>query len=230
MCLHLRQCVAYKMRTHISKSLQTRCRAIQNAIKKYNEAALELNPPRAPLEWSRVSHYSFLEEFSPLWETRQDVREKPWAKPAVREVMRQWLRIKRAKEEIERCNVEVRRLHTAIIDEHQHFNLILNSLADDSLLKVAVEEFCARRRLINFQLLARISQIYALSGFTGVASPGTRKGAVLSRMEQDSALPEAPEDDADDADDAADAPNEVDDLQQDIGTLVEYLSDLVLTR
>ncbi|KAG1851367.1 hypothetical protein F4604DRAFT_1883575 [Suillus subluteus] len=221
---------AYKMRTHISKSLQTCCRAIQNAIKKYNEAALELNPPRTPLEWSRVSHYSFLEEFSLLQETRQDVREKPWAKPAVREVMHQWLRIKRAKEEIEHCNVEVRRLHTAIIDEHQHFNLILNSLADDSLLKVAVEEFCARRRLINFQLLARISQIYALSGFTGVASPGTRKGAVLSRMEQDSALPEAPEDDADDADDAADAPNEVDDLQQDIGTLVEYLSDLVLTR
>ncbi|KAG2154474.1 uncharacterized protein EDB93DRAFT_1102246 [Suillus bovinus] len=148
-------------------------------------ATLELNPPHAPLEWSRVSHYSFLEEFSLLWETRQDVREKPWAKPAVREVMRQWLRIKRAKEEIERCNVEVWRLHTAIIDEHQHFNLILNSLADNSLLKVAVEEFCACRCLINFQLLARISQIYALSGFTGVASPGTRKGVVLSHMEQD---------------------------------------------
>lgn len=143
--------------------------------------------------------------------------------------MCQWLRIKCAKEEIERCNVEVRRLHTAIVDEHQHFGLILNSLADDSLFKVAVEEHCARCRLINFQLLAHISQIYALSGFTGVASPSTRKGAV-SRLEQDSVLPEAPEDDADDADDAADAPNEVDDLQQDIGTLVEYLSDLVLTR
>jgi hypothetical protein len=140
--------------------------------------------------------------------------------------MRQWLHIKCAKEEIEHCNVEVQCLHTAIVDEHQHFSLILNSLADDSLLKVAVEGFCARCCLINFQFLARISQIYALSGFTGVTSPGMRKGAV-SRMEQDSVLPEAPKDDADDA---ADAPYEVDDLQQDIGTLVEYLSDLVLTR
>lgn len=57
------------MRTHISKTLQTRCKAIQNAVKKYNEAASEIDPPRPPLEWSRVSHYNFLDEFNLLRET-----------------------------------------------------------------------------------------------------------------------------------------------------------------
>ncbi|KAG1853644.1 hypothetical protein F4604DRAFT_1933044 [Suillus subluteus] len=57
---------SYKMCTHISKSLQTRCHAIQNAVKTYNAAAAALSPPRPQLDWSKVSHYSFLEEFNLL--------------------------------------------------------------------------------------------------------------------------------------------------------------------
>ncbi|KAG2353443.1 hypothetical protein BDR07DRAFT_1496245 [Suillus spraguei] len=59
----------YCMQTHIAKSLQTRCKAIQNAMKIYNEAALTLNPPAPMLDWSKVSHYTFLEDFVLLQET-----------------------------------------------------------------------------------------------------------------------------------------------------------------
>ena len=55
--------LAYHIRTHIAKSLQTHCKAIQNAVKKYNEAATALLPPRPSLDWSHVSHYSFLDKF-----------------------------------------------------------------------------------------------------------------------------------------------------------------------
>ncbi|KIK77903.1 hypothetical protein PAXRUDRAFT_89482, partial [Paxillus rubicundulus Ve08.2h10] len=37
--------MAYKMCTHIVKSLQKCCCAIQNAVQKYNVAACELDPP-----------------------------------------------------------------------------------------------------------------------------------------------------------------------------------------
>ncbi|KAG1802115.1 uncharacterized protein HD556DRAFT_1429739 [Suillus plorans] len=212
---------AYKMRTHISKSLQTRCHAIQNAVKTYNAAAAALSPPRPQLDWSKVSHYSFLEEFNLLRDTRQDVREKMWAKPAIRAVIRQWLRIERAKEEIERCNVEIRRLHTAIIDEDSLFTQCLASLAAEHVIEhVAVYEYCSRRRLINMQ-------IHSLPGFSGSNSAGIRKGS-RGRTTEDIALSSSDEVEHDD--DAAPAVDEVEELTQDIGTLIEYLSDLTLYR
>ncbi|KAG1852587.1 hypothetical protein C8R48DRAFT_749778 [Suillus tomentosus] len=143
--------------------------AIQNAVKKYNDAASEIDPPRPPLEWSRVLHYNFLDEFNLLQETRQDIREKPWAKPAICETMCQYLCIKRAKEEIVRCNVEARRLHTAILDEEAMFSHILKSLEDDGeLIYWIVKDHCTHRRLVNTQLLGHISQLHLMEGFTGI--------------------------------------------------------------
>jgi hypothetical protein len=119
---------AYRMRTHIAKSLQARCKAIRNAVDKYNAAAAALSPPRQAVDWSRVSHYGFLEEFGLLRGTRQDVIDKPWSQPAVRETMKQHLRIKRAREEITACNVQIRRLQTSIHDEDLFFDSVLLKL------------------------------------------------------------------------------------------------------
>ncbi|KAG1835645.1 hypothetical protein EV424DRAFT_1468103 [Suillus variegatus] len=211
---------AYKMCTHISKSLQTRCHAIQNAVKTYNAAAAALSPPRPQLD-------CFLEEFNLLRDTRQDVHEKMWAKPAIRAVIRQWLQIECAKEEIEQCNVEIRHLHTAIIDEDSLFTQCLASLAAEHVIEhVAVYEYCSCRRLINMQVLHRISKIHSLPGFSGSNSAGIRKGS-RGHTTEDIALSSS---DEVEHDDAAPAVDEVEELTQDIGTLIEYLSDLTLYR
>ncbi|KAG1783667.1 hypothetical protein EV702DRAFT_958482 [Suillus placidus] len=224
--------MAYKMRTHISKSLQMRCHTIQTAIKKYNDAASQLHPPCPPLEWSKVSHYSFLEEFNLLHETQQDIHDKMWARQAICETMQQWLHIQHAKEEIERCNVEVRRLHTFIVDEDWHFTCVLSSL-EESPLYFTVQEFCKHRRLVNSQLLNRIFQISALPGFSGVASPGLRKGQVDLDVEgdgMDSILAGHEHQHEHDGDDETiEMIDDKGDDMQDIGTLVEYLLDLALT-
>ncbi|KAG1897855.1 uncharacterized protein F5891DRAFT_1191479 [Suillus fuscotomentosus] len=113
--------------------------------------------PRLLLEWAKVSHYQFLDEFMLLHETRQDIHDKPWAKLAIRETMRQHLRIQWAREEVVRCNVEIRRIHTAIIDEDHHFSRILKDLDDTgSPLLVAAHDFCQRQCLVNAQVLKRI--------------------------------------------------------------------------
>ncbi|KAG1884774.1 hypothetical protein F4604DRAFT_1919295 [Suillus subluteus] len=207
-------------------SCQTRCHAIQNAVKTYNAAAAALSPPRPQLDWLKVSHYSFLEEFNLLQDTRQDVREKMWAKPAICAVIRQWLWIERAKEEIEQCNVEMRRLHTTIIDEDAQFTKCLASLAAEQVIThVAVSEYCSHRRLINMQVLHCISKIHLLPGFSGSNSAGIRKGS-RGRTTEDIALSSSDEVEHDD--DAVPAVEEVEELTQDIGTLIEYLSDLTL--
>jgi hypothetical protein len=99
------------MRTHIAKALQSRCKAIRNAVKVYNAAAAQLDPPRPPISWESVSHINFLEEFNLLHDTRQDIRKKQWSQPAVRDLMKLSQRVKRAHEEIERCHVAIRRLY-----------------------------------------------------------------------------------------------------------------------
>jgi hypothetical protein len=151
------------MRTHIAKSLQKRCRAIRNAVQKYNVAARELNPPRPTLDWTTVTHYSFLEEFTLLRETRQDIRKQPWARPVVRETIRQHLRIQRAQEELIRCIIETRRLESAITQEHETFDCVLGELkAAESPLYSVVSEFCHRRGQLNASLMQRVAQILDL--------------------------------------------------------------------
>lgn len=163
------------MRTHLAKSLQTRCRAIRNAVNKYNAVALAINRPT--VDWQKVSHFSFLEEFTLLRETRQDVLSKPWTQPLVRLAMQQNRRVKRAREEIARLNVEVRRLHTWILDEQDDVSQVLRQLhAEQSPLYGAVEEYWTVRRRVNWDLLARLRRIYSLPGFTGTPEPGVRIG------------------------------------------------------
>jgi hypothetical protein len=84
------------MRSHIAKLLQSRCKAIQNAVQAYNTAALALSPPHLTLDWSKVSHYAFLEEFNILRDTRNDIREKKWADLAIRKTLKQHQKVKRA--------------------------------------------------------------------------------------------------------------------------------------
>lgn len=165
------------MRQHIAKSLQRRCQAIRTALREYNNAAQALNPPKPPLDWSKVSHYTFLDEFNLLRNTRQDIQSKRWADLVVRETMKQHQKIKRAQEEIYRCNVEVRRLHTAIVDELNFFTTRLPEIQQDQpLIYGAVKDYFHRRRQVNVRLLGRLSQIHALKGFTGNSAPGVRKG------------------------------------------------------
>ena len=169
--------LGYKARTHLAKSLQTRCKTIRSATEAYNRAACVLDPPRPPLDWSQVSHYSFLDEFNLLRNTRHDISSAPWANPVVRETIKRFLRVRRAHEEINRCNIEVRRLFTSIHDEDRRFDVILKHLTgqNDAILG-PVAEYCTRRRRVNGLLLERIRCTFTLDGFTGSKTVGSRKG------------------------------------------------------
>lgn len=169
----------YKMRTHISHALQRRSNTIRTAVKAYNTAALALNPPRDTLDWSKVSHYAFLDQFNILSDTRHSVFEQPWARPVNRTLMKQRRQIQHAREEIIRCNTELRRLHTSIVDENRQFSVILLNL-HGSLIYGPVSEFIERRQAINQLLLSRIYQTYELEGYTGERTVGVCKGSVNS--------------------------------------------------
>ena len=123
--------IGYKLRTHMAKSLQTRSKTIRKAIKDYNTAAAAVVPPRPALDWSDVSHYGLVEHYAILKANNTDVSTKQWAQPIYREILKCRRRIARAKEEVTRCNVEVRRLHTGILDDAIHFRTVVRKLKED---------------------------------------------------------------------------------------------------
>ncbi|KAJ7577336.1 hypothetical protein C8J56DRAFT_1007167 [Mycena floridula] len=109
----------YKLRKHIGNALKTRSQAICSALDSYNNATKQLSPPRQHLDWATVVEYAFLSEFELLRDSRQDIREKPWATPGGQALLDQHFKILQARKEITRCNVEICRLVTKIHDEKE---------------------------------------------------------------------------------------------------------------
>ncbi|KAI1782519.1 hypothetical protein LXA43DRAFT_977529 [Ganoderma leucocontextum] len=220
----------YKARTYLAKSLQRRCKAIRNTVNAYNAAASQMNPPRPHLDWERVSHYTFLEEFPLLQEMRKEVLEKPWTRPEVRAVIRLSRRLQCAHEEIKNANREVRRMHTWIRDEEIQFRTVVSRLQRErDPLYGAFTEFCKHRRAANARNLAYIEHIYGLSGFSGVVGHGRHVNAA-DRMNSD--LPEASA--------ISEAHHVLQELSEDVGfdeddgmagevtAIVDYLAGLVV--
>ncbi|OJT11774.1 hypothetical protein TRAPUB_11681, partial [Trametes pubescens] len=169
---------AYKVRTYIAKNLQRRSEAIRTAVREYNTAAQSLNPPRPTLDWTTVTHYGFLDEFELLRDTRNNIRAKPWAQPLAREAMKKFRRVARAREELVRCNVEIRRLHTSILDENTALNCaVRDARSRGDTIAGPLDVFSTHRMRVNARLLVIISQIHALEGFTGDVNPGVRIGS-----------------------------------------------------
>jgi hypothetical protein len=111
--------VGYKMRRHIAHALQSRSQAIRTTLDQYNESAKALSPPRPPLQWAEVVEYTFLADVDLLRDTRhgEDIRSHQWATPAGRRAMDMYFRVLRAREEIQRLDVEIPRFITYMQDE-----------------------------------------------------------------------------------------------------------------
>ena len=101
----------------------------------------------------------------------------PWADPVFCETMKKFFRVCCAREEIERCNIEVCHLFTSVHDVtcQQHITLgVLSRQGSPSF--GAVKEYFTRCRCVNALLLAQIQQVFDLDGFTGNRRLGYRKG------------------------------------------------------
>ncbi|KAJ7433566.1 hypothetical protein FB451DRAFT_1419631 [Mycena latifolia] len=169
--------VGYKLRENISKALKTRAEAIRRALERYNTAGAALNPPRPRLLYSQILDTASLAEFDWLRETRQDIRSLPWAQPQRREAMVLYFGIVRAKEEKVRCDVEVRRLITAMYDDHvDYYRAIAPRMITEPDLAWELSRQWTFRNRIDTSIAHRLAQAARLAGFTGSLFPGERQG------------------------------------------------------
>lgn len=173
--------LGYKLRTHISKALQTWSHAIWNALERYNAAAAKLKPPRELLMYSSIIEYSFVGDFSLLRTSWEDIQLQQWVRPAVCEAMTKHFQLECAHEEIIQLNIEICCLHTAVHDESEDVAGCIDKLtcSNDALDALLAEEICCW-----WQLKSRINALHTnwlctienTFGFSGVSGCGLRQG------------------------------------------------------
>ncbi|KAH7904870.1 hypothetical protein BJ138DRAFT_985057, partial [Hygrophoropsis aurantiaca] len=149
------------------------------AINRYNTQALALDPPRPTITWKQIADYTFLGEFDLLRQSRSDVRVEDWTKPAYREATVKFFKLQRAREEIVRLNVEVRRLRTAIHDEEITVTrVIADLLSTNRALGLELQRHWQIRAAVNIVHIYKLDQIECLPRFSGTRGIGVRDGCV----------------------------------------------------
>ncbi|THG94779.1 hypothetical protein EW026_g6755 [Hermanssonia centrifuga] len=167
----------YKLREKIGKALRTRADAIRKTLDEYNKQAGLLKPPRQKLQWTQLVAMSTVGEFDLLRDARQDVRNFAWAHPPRRKATQLYFNVKRAHEEIVRCNLEACRLLTFMFDDHVDFYYAVSTnITCNPLLARELSSRWMERDRINTVLARRLAQLSRMPGFTGVLSVGQREG------------------------------------------------------
>jgi hypothetical protein len=136
-------------------------------------AASLLLPPRPNLSWNDVVEYAFLADFDLLRESRQDVRDRPWSKPAFRVLIDKYFKLERAREEIQRLNIEIQRVITYIRDEDTFLRLKESELKETTpIMAHHIQRHRWEKARFNEQHFCRFRKLASLPGFTGSIQPG----------------------------------------------------------
>ncbi len=182
-------CIGYKLREKIGKALRTRAEAIRNALAEYNRCAAALKPPRVQLGWNDIMEMASLAEFDLLRDAREDVREYPWAQRLHRQAMSFHFNVKRAREEVDRLNVEIPRLFTYMVDRHYDLKAAIASAKETNpALAYELELRWDYEDRVSTRIAARLYETSQLVGFTGTLAAGHRVGREPVRHD-DIALP-----------------------------------------
>lgn len=182
------------MRKHIAKALQARSKAVKNAIDRFNTAASLLSPPMPELNWDQVVDYAFVADFDILRDTRAEIQSRPWTRPAYRLAMDQYFKTLRAREEIQRLNIEIPRVVTWIRDENRCLRAkeaelrevdgkTAKQIKEDVGLAVQVRSYRERRGRFDQAHLNRFWAMKKTVGFTASLVPGTSVERRAARRE-----------------------------------------------
>ncbi|KAF8168860.1 hypothetical protein K438DRAFT_1615960 [Mycena galopus ATCC 62051] len=169
--------LAYKLRDHIAKALKARSKAIWNALNRYNTAAAALDPPGRLLTWAEVVDYTFLSEFDILRNPDTTSSIHAWATPAARQLLDSYYKLKRAREKIQRLNIEIRRFVTHMKDERTFLVQRESEIkAKDPVLAFFVRKYRNQRGRFDDVHSKRLQAMKDKLGpaFTGTLQPGIR--------------------------------------------------------
>ncbi|KAG9121164.1 hypothetical protein FRC07_002992 [Ceratobasidium sp. 392] len=167
----------YKLRKKINQAIIQREKAVHRALERYNEAARTLDPPRRTFAFKDLVDCAHMADFDFLKYSEHGAQDADWARPAHRRCVAAWHKVQRAKEEIIRLNVEIRRVYTQIRDEERflssHYE---NLLSSDPDLAHSLFQRLQLTFEVDRHILRDLESITKLKGFSGDLSCGKRVG------------------------------------------------------
>lgn len=215
--------------------MKSRSQAIRTAVNKYNAAAAKLVPAAPTIDFAQLLEWTELQEFELLRHSRTgDVREKDWANPTNRVMAVKFHKLARAREELVHCEVEMRRLVTAMRDEEEHMLRVLSGLREsNNPLAPELEETFRRRASVNEVHRARFAKlVLRFPAFAAANVPGVRAGSADTSSAAGGTVPAqnrpspstsiVPMTDSDVQDDL-DTPD--DSVVQDLGAVEDFIVD-----
>ncbi|QRW15389.1 hypothetical protein RhiLY_14388 [Ceratobasidium sp. AG-Ba] len=181
----------YKLRQKINKSIYRREKATHSALERYNIAARALDPPRPTLTFKELVECAYVADFDFLRYSEHGALDAEWALPIHRQCLASWHKLQRAKEEIERLNIEIRRVYTHMRDEelilsqnYQKLCVTAPDLAHTALMQLQLV------LQVNRQILRDLESTSKLKGFSGDLSYGERASDTSNFESQQVVLPE----------------------------------------
>jgi hypothetical protein len=159
--------LGYKLRKHIAQALARRCTAIRNAIDRYNALAPLQTPTRPHLVYSEVVDYCTFSEFEILKHSDHDLLSKDWSVLHNRQAANKYFKLERAKEEVQRCNIEVARLQAWVDQDDAELSRAVAAHEHSPVFAAHLKVVQVRRREANDRIRARLQQIYSLPGYSG---------------------------------------------------------------
>ena len=120
------------------------------------------------MSWSQIVDYVYLGEFDVLRLGISDRSHEKWTKQVHREAAIKFFKLCRAREEIRRLNVEVRRLEFSMQTESNKVTVMLRTLAtEDPPLASELQRQWKYRSSVNDVHRNRLAELRTMSYFTG---------------------------------------------------------------
>jgi hypothetical protein len=164
--------LGYKLRKHIAHALSRHCRAIRNAIDRYNELVPLQKLPHPHLMYSEVVDYCTFSKFEILKHSEHDVLSKDWAVLVNRQAANKCFKIERVKEEVRHCNVKAACLQAWVdVEDMVMSRAAATQEGSDPTFATHLKVLQMQCRHVNDYLHSRLDQIYKLPGFSGRCPP-----------------------------------------------------------
>ncbi len=159
--------LGYKLHKHIMQALSCCCTAIHNAINHYNALVPIQTPPHPCLEYSEVVKYCNFSEFEILKHSDHDLLSKDWTVLANRQAANKYFKLKRAKEEVQHCNIEVAHLQAWVDTDDAEMSRAVTAHGHDSAFVAHLKVVQVWHHQANDHICAHLQQIYGLPGYSG---------------------------------------------------------------
>ncbi|KAJ7050772.1 hypothetical protein C8F01DRAFT_1000087 [Mycena amicta] len=190
-----------KMNRSGTGALQVRSKAIRTALERYNAAATAMVPAKPTLSWEQVIDYTFLSDFD-LLRDENGLDGQQWAEPMFRFIMDSFFKVERAREEVKRLNIEIRRVVTWIADERRYLQDKERGLrqAGNVALAIQLRRYGQQRGIFGVTHMQKFHQLAKNPGFTGSLTPGVAIGGVgpaAGEMEMDEEVAETADEQVD---------------------------------